>query len=614
MKSEMKLRNVGVLFVTAALFLWYGNIVGASCAGDINALIQEAVANQQHQVVLPAGTCFVDAEIRVPVNFTLSGTGSDTVLVATSPMDHIILLHSDYGTTGNNVVKDLVLDGNGLAVKGVQVRGRSHVTVSNLTITGTRKQAVHVVGGSNRLPFTISSDVYDVCPEFSLALDFAPNNETGDYDDMDVSEVYEALRTCPRFPEYVPEIAKGITLEGIQVADAYLDNWEVNENSDRFGSLIGVQLVHGIEIAGCSLEGKNVQGIKVFWWGSSSSIHDNTVAVVRDEDKDISPALGIEIWHTGPFSEIYNNTVSRWLSIDSSPGSTICNNRVEFIGGERSVGIEVVASDHSRVYGNLVRGARTGISIDQGNAHTIFESNTILDTTNVGIHVVNCWKRHCERITIRNNVIDSVTSNGTGFGKRGVFFNCCNTSDSVIEYNTIKNTGGSAIYLYGTNRMLVNGNLIYCYNKDPVSTSAEAAIYFNGAENTTLDGNRVIPCGGQVCNDDGRCDVGETSHECPGDCRDIFMRGDVNADNGIDIGDAIFTLSYLFAEGTVPSCPDAADVNDDGRLDIGDAVYLFQNLFALESDILPLVEECRTDPTMDVLRCNAFPPCEPQGR
>jgi hypothetical protein len=40
-----------------------------------------------------------------------------------------------------------------------------------------------------------------------------------------------------------------------------------------------------------------------------------------------------------------------------------------------------------------------------------------------------------------------------------------------------------------------------------------------------------------------------------------FIRGDANADTGVDIADAIFTLSYLFAKGTPPSCLDAADAN-----------------------------------------------------
>jgi hypothetical protein len=35
-----------------------------------------------------------------------------------------------------------------------------------------------------------------------------------------------------------------------------------------------------------------------------------------------------------------------------------------------------------------------------------------------------------------------------------------------------------------------------------------------------------------------------------------------------------FTLSYLIAEGSAPTCLDAADANDDGGVDFGDGVYI----------------------------------------
>jgi hypothetical protein len=331
---------------------------------------------------------------------------------------------------------------------------------------------------------------------------------------------------------------------------------------------------------------------------------------VNEEDKDISPSLGIEIWYTGPFSRVYNNRVSRWLSLDSSPGSEVYDNTVAFIGGTRSVGIEVVACEDSRIYGNVVRGAETGISVDQGNENTILENNSILDATHVGIHVVNCWIRQCGNITIRNNLIDTVRSGGDGAGKRGIFLNWSDISDSVIERNSIRNTGGSGIYLYGTNRVLVKDNFIYCYAMDPVSPGIEDDIYFNDANGTILEGNRTLSCGEAICNTNGTCELGENGANCPEDCREPFFRGDANVDTFTDIADAVFILGYLFAGRDMPACRDAADANDDGRVDIADGLYLFQYLFASGPALPAPSGACSIDPTADGLDCARYPYCE----
>jgi hypothetical protein len=58
-----------------------------------------------------------------------------------------------------------------------------------------------------------------------------------------------------------------------------------------------------------------------------------------------------------------------------------------------------------------------------------------------------------------------------------------------------------------------------------------------------------------------------------------MFRADANNDGRIDIADPIFTLSFLFARGTPPVCPDACDTNDDGAIDLADAVASLSYLF-----------------------------------
>lgn len=59
----------------------------------------------------------------------------------------------------------------------------------------------------------------------------------------------------------------------------------------------------------------------------------------------------------------------------------------------------------------------------------------------------------------------------------------------------------------------------------------------------------------------------------------VFLRGDSNADEKVDISDAVFILNYLFNGGTTPQCLDAADADDNGNLQITDAIKILSHLF-----------------------------------
>ena len=89
-----------------------------------------------------------------------------------------------------------------------------------------------------------------------------------------------------------------------------------------------------------------------------------------------------------------------------------------------------------------------------------------------------------------------------------------------------------------------------------------------------------------------------------------FLRGDPNRDGYTDIADAVFTVSYLFADGPTPSCLDAADANDDGGVDSADAVAVLSHLFAGSGDFPEPFGECGVDLTADALGCRGYPPCE----
>ena len=82
-----------------------------------------------------------------------------------------------------------------------------------------------------------------------------------------------------------------------------------------------------------------------------------------------------------------------------------------------------------------------------------------------------------------------------------------------------------------------------------------------------------------------------------------FLRGDVDLDSDLTIGDPIIVLNYLFKGGAPPSCLDAADASDAGRIDVSSPIYLLNYLFVdgpPPPDPFPI---CGPDPTEDGLGC-----------
>ncbi|MGE4603249.1 MAG: hypothetical protein AAEJ65_10130 [Planctomycetota bacterium] len=61
--------------------------------------------------------------------------------------------------------------------------------------------------------------------------------------------------------------------------------------------------------------------------------------------------------------------------------------------------------------------------------------------------------------------------------------------------------------------------------------------------------------------------------------QDRFVRGDSDRNGELGIGDAIFSLGYLFQGSAEPACLDALDASDDGQVDIADPVMLLGYLF-----------------------------------
>ncbi len=59
----------------------------------------------------------------------------------------------------------------------------------------------------------------------------------------------------------------------------------------------------------------------------------------------------------------------------------------------------------------------------------------------------------------------------------------------------------------------------------------------------------------------------------------MFVRGDANGDETVNIGDAVHVVNYVFKSGLPPSPIDAGDANCDHAVNIGDAIYVVNYVF-----------------------------------
>ena len=58
-----------------------------------------------------------------------------------------------------------------------------------------------------------------------------------------------------------------------------------------------------------------------------------------------------------------------------------------------------------------------------------------------------------------------------------------------------------------------------------------------------------------------------------------YVCGDASGDGSVDIGDAVFLISYVFREGSAPDPVAAGDANCDGDPNVADAVYIINYVF-----------------------------------
>lgn len=59
----------------------------------------------------------------------------------------------------------------------------------------------------------------------------------------------------------------------------------------------------------------------------------------------------------------------------------------------------------------------------------------------------------------------------------------------------------------------------------------------------------------------------------------IIICGDASGDDAVNVGDAVYTISYVFKAGLLPIPTWTGDTNGDDTPNVGDAVYLINYIF-----------------------------------
>jgi hypothetical protein len=121
----------------------------------------------------------------------------------------------------------------------------------------------------------------------------------------------------------------------------------------------------------------------------------------------------------------------------------------------------------------------------------------------------------------------------------------------------------------------------------------DIAFVHGGSNSLIVLRNDMRPPASKDCNFNHRpdeCDIAagwsrdEDGNGVPDECfRALkppqFHRGDADGDGSMSAADAIHLLTFLFREGRVPDCLEAADANNDGDLELSDGIFILRYLF-----------------------------------
>lgn len=294
------------------------------------------------------------------------------------------------------------------------------------------------------------------------------------------------------------------------------------------------------------------------------------------------------------------------------------------IHGNQAAGLSLTASQHNRiatctfsenVIGIYFYEGRDGPYIDNFDNEIVY--NRIITNENCGIGFAHTASIHHTANEIHGNCI---AANGNGLlmimsGENCISYNnfndnihygvsismCMGGGDqNLFHHNSFSGNNGGAVQAYSTIPSLAinfwyspaesEGNYWSDYTGSDLNFDGigDTPYDIEGPDDAQdlyplmylmdVDGDGIIDSVDnclQVMNPDQL----DSDYDGIGDACDTYVCGDANYDEQVNLGDAVYLVSFIFRFGPPPVPMGAGNANCDQSLNVGDAVYLINYVF-----------------------------------
>jgi hypothetical protein len=471
----------------------------------IQAAIDAAYAAGGGDVFVPAGTYLISDSLHLKSNVRLRGVGAGSIIKATTGVNMVMIEQAT-----NAEVRELKLDGDVHGGSGVRIIGSSHCIVDSLVVTG--------IGISTSSPggSFIAIEAYE------------PGDSNNPFFGTTLQASRNQVRNC------LLDDSAGIAMFGITVTT----RWEAastvartafNDNNLIQGNTIIGFRWNSIEIAGPATIGNTInaniaiahQGYSAIEADKGASYNTYTGNVVRkfqitscgsngcptayraqkansNTANDFHIAKG-NVFTGNVFEGLGTLSGGAGMYLDGASDTVVSGNTFDVTGGSgaETYGVEVIEHvDRAQITGNLIRGAKYGVSnLTQSFNATMRDltvaSNTI-DASHYGVAFLTSSSTNgFENLVVRDNTIRG------GLAYFGVIFGL-KIDKSIVQGNHIVGAPQGVLVAGNADMVLTNaivGSTTYgvrmdgassnCQTFGNVATIASGSAYSNGGTTNT---------------------------------------------------------------------------------------------------------------------------------